>query len=483
MIHITFKLFLLTVIVIKITSANLQFSEPITPVPLDSIPFDSIHEASLFHETFTFRADSSDFSLALKTFAQSYGLRLRCDTIINTPLTIAFEDVNFYQAMEQILQGRNCIWNLNGDEIHILPITNSRDSVLKIPQSQARLTVTTTGNSRIFKINYPRLKRSGQGSSNATLSTSGSGEAGSVQLSTTDEILFWQELEEQLKLLISPNAVMVINKMSGIIYLRDSLNRLNEVHSYLETVIPVITRQVEITARIYEVTLGRHNSLGIDWTAVTQELSGAGIQALVGAASEVIQSSPELKTSTIQADITVDNKLDIILRALKEQGDVKAVSQSRVVTMNNQPALVKIGTDYPFFTSTVTINPTTNQKEVEEEVRIITVGVVLSVTPQISDNRWVTLGIDPVISDLVSTAVSSQGSTAPIVDVKQSSSLVRLRDRSTIRISGLLQTKTNKVHRKIPLLGDIPILKYLFQWSYTKKIRKELVILISPKIL
>jgi type II secretory pathway component GspD/PulD (secretin) len=111
------------------------------------------------------------------------------------------------------------------------------------------------------------------------------------------------------------------------------------------------------------------------------------------------------------------------------------------------------------------------------------VGVVLSVTPQISEDRWITLGIDPMISDLIQTVVSQNGSSAPVIDVKQSSSLVRLQDRTTVRISGLLQTKHSQFTRKIPILGQIPLIKYLFQWTYSKDVRKELVIFITPRII
>jgi len=173
----------------------------------------------------------------------------------------------------------------------------------------------------------------------------------------------------------------------------------------------------------------------------------------------------------------------MIIDALKEQGEVRTVSQPRVVTINNQPALVKVGTDMPFFSASVTVNPTTSVREVQEAVRVITVGVVLSVTPQISGDGWVTLGIDPLISDLVSTEISQNGSTAPVVDVKQSSALVRLKDRQTVRISGLLQSKKNVVERKVPLLGDIPLLKYLFKWKYSRVVKKELIIFITPRIL
>lgn len=77
---------------------------------------------------------------------------------------------------------------------------------------------------------------------------------------------------------------------------------------------------------------------------------------------------------------------------------------------------------------------------------------------------------------------SIQGATAPIVDIKQSSSILRVRDRETVRISGLQQTKDQSIQRKVPLLGDIPVLGSLFRWSYESKVRKELVIFITTEV-
>jgi type II secretory pathway component GspD/PulD (secretin) len=91
--------------------------------------------------------------------------------------------------------------------------------------------------------------------------------------------------------------------------------------------------------------------------------------------------------------------------------------------------------------------------------------------------------VDPVVTDLTGTVTSRQGSTAPVVDIKQSSSIVMLKNNETARISGLQQTKHSQLERKIPLLGDIPYLGALFRWSYETKVRKELVIFLTPEIL
>jgi MSHA type pilus biogenesis protein MshL len=453
----------------------------------DSVPVDIILSDSVPVQLYSFRAENIDVSKALELFTRSNGLLLECKPIVNGIITVNFENKTIDESMSLLLSGKNVSWNLNHDNLTVRSlVTTDTISAQKNDSTSHKSSVVNIikgVGSRMFKINYPRLRRSGQGSSSATISSAASGQAGSVSLSTGDELLFWQELEDQLKQLVSSNGKIIVNKMAGVIYISDVDQVLDAAQQYIEIVVGAATRQVEITARIYEVTLNSDRSLGVDWSKVTSALSAKGHDGLVHAASNLIISNPDFKAATMDLDASFDDKINAIVQALKEQGEVTTISQPRVVTTNNQPALVKVGTDLSFFSATVTVNPTTSVKETQESIRTITVGVVLSVTPQISDDGWVTLGIDPLISDLVSTVVSQNGSTAPVIDVKQSSALVRLRDRHTVRISGLLQTKKNVVERKVPVLGDIPLLGYLFKWRYTRESRKELIIFITPRIM
>ncbi len=118
-----------------------------------------------------------------------------------------------------------------------------------------------------------------------------------------------------------------------------------------------------------------------------------------------------------------------------------------------------------------------------DTVSIITVGTVLAVTPQISADGWITLDITPAITSFVDEVIApSKNSSAPVLDIKQSSTIVRLRDGETIVMGGLIQNTSAKNIRKIPLLGDIPLLGKLFQGRAQAKQKKELVIFLTPTI-
>ncbi|MDQ7059428.1 MAG: type II and III secretion system protein [Ghiorsea sp.] len=176
------------------------------------------------------------------------------------------------------------------------------------------------------------------------------------------------------------------------------------------------------------------------------------------------------------------NQVSTVINALSEQGSVRMLSQPRLLILNNQSAMIKVGTDQPFFSQTTTPGTGGSAATVTEDVRVVTIGLVLAVTTQISANGWIMLDASPIITRLVGTATSPLGSTAPILDIKQASTLVRVRDGETVVIGGLIQDETSENERKVPLLGDIPGLGALFTSSYKHKQRTELVIFLTPKI-
>ena len=182
---------------------------------------------------------------------------------------------------------------------------------------------------------------------------------------------------------------------------------------------------------------------------------------------------------------------------MKQQGTVEVISTPRIRTLNNQTALIKVGEEVPFFSTSTSIVPvgagtsTTLQQTI---VSSITIGTILSITPQVSDDDWISLDISPVLTSLKSIQTfgslggtgsgggGNSAATAPDLDTKQASTLVRVRDGTTVVLGGLIQTQKAKNDTKIPVLGDIPILGRLFTGTFRFNQKKELVIFVTPHI-
>ncbi|MCX7872444.1 MAG: hypothetical protein N2487_04090 [Verrucomicrobiae bacterium] len=316
--------------------------------------------------------------------------------------------------------------------------------------------------------------------------TGGGGSA--VALYQQDQIDFWRELEDQLKQMLSDKGKIAINKTAGLIQVTDKPHNIKNIESFVSNLTEVIHRQVEIESKICEVILNDQSHLGINWSNVIRRASRQfGISGATKVTSPV--GGEQVKNSAITGVFTSsESSFDatVIIDALKEQGDIKVVSQPKIRTLNNQPALIKVGTDTPFFYRTTSYIPggTGSTITIEEEYpTLITIGTILSITPQISTNGWIIMDISPVLSSLADSRESPQKTiTAPVLDIKQSSSLVRVKDGSTVILGGLINDSTAKTVRKIPLLGDIPILGLPFKGTFQSKSKRELVIFVTPRI-
>jgi MSHA type pilus biogenesis protein MshL len=445
-------------------------------------------------KVYSFTAKDLEIKDALTLFARNNNLNIVPDPDISGQLTVDFRNLTLEKSMEAILDTFNYYADFDGGLIRV------------------RKTKT-----EFFSVDYLRLNRTGNGNTSATISSSSSsgntgagggfgagapgtgnggtagsgGDSTSVSISRTDTIKFWDELDEQLKGLLSSNGKLAINRMVGQIMVTDHKANVVRISDYVKHLKRSLYAQVDIEAQIFEVVFNDEFHFGIDWVNVMASLekwaiSSGGVGGIPS--SRLIVDNPlgglQPGRPALSLVISKDQSM-VVLDALKEQGRLEVVSQPRVRTLNNQAALIKVGTDKPFFRKTaITITSAGAPAQVSEDVQVqsITIGTVLGLTPQISEDGWITLDISPVITRLVDTRVGPQDTTAPEVDIKQTSSLVRMRENTTIVLGGLIQNEHYKTLRKVPFLGDIPILGIPFRGIYDDKRRTELVIFITPTI-
>lgn len=409
---------------------------------------------------YSFRAQEMPLADALRLFSRVNELNIVVGPDVVGEVTVDFQGLSLEKAMAALLETRGYFW-----------------------EKQEELVVVRRFETKTFTLDYIRLERGGSGRNKAQV-TSGSGggqDAGEVSLSQSDQIKFWEELEGQVKALLSQDGRLVVNRLSGTIQITDLHKRVGEVSQFLVNVRQSLYRQVEIQARIYEVTLRDDYSLGLNWNEI--KFGGFDGSGTIGITDIITATAGGFPVKAATAAISfADGSFSGVLNALHEQGQVKILSQPRILTMNNQPALIKVGTDQSFFSSTTTQGTAGSGNIVTEQVRTVTSGLVLSVTPQISHDGWIMMDVSPIITTLTDTVTSANGSTAPVIDVKQSGGLVRVRDGEMVIIGGLIQDQVSDTERKVPMLGDIPGLGRLFKGTYQVKRKTELVIFLMPRI-
>ena len=363
----------------------------------------------------------------------------------------------------------------------------------------------------LYAIDYPQLTRSGSGSASITLggATGGSGgnsrgiqnggsqnlasgnaasDATQVSISQENQNTFWTTVEAELRTMLKEGDSLVLNRFSGVAQIAAPVKRHESIRAFIELVNRRITQQVEIEARIVEVTLRDEQKLGVDWDLAASTLDGVRVQAR--APLDVAGVGGTLLGANSFAATLGFGRASAIIQALKQQGEVKTVAQPRLRALNNQTAFIKVGEDRPFFRlqQTTTLQQpgaatAFNQTQETFSVSTITIGTILAVTPQIDGDRMITLDVLPAITRLQAIVTSPDGrQTAPVTEVKQASTIVRLRDGETAIIGGLISEETAATERRIPLLGKLPVIGAAFRSKANLRARTELVIFLTPRL-
>jgi len=429
---------------------------------------------------FSFRADGVPIKQALALFARANHLNIVPDQDIQGEITVEFQDLPLDFAMQALLDASGYYFVQDG-------------GLLRVRNLETRL----------FQIDYIHVTRAGQGSnavqissgggkSGASGSTSGTAEGSTMTVTNTATINFWGDLGDQLKSMVSTTGSFTVNSLAGTVLVRDSHRNVEMIAGYLVSVTSNVVRQIDLEVEIYEVALNNSFQLGINWAYVADNLD-TNFSALPGqlglpATGGLIVQTPVYGVSPSAPGIHIDHhrgNLSAVLDALKLQGNLKVVSKPRLRTLNNQPAVVRVGQDIPVFLRQVTQSPGSPPVITETEtIQTITVGTVLSITPQIASSGLITLDITPAVSRLVRIETSASGNTnAPVIDIRQASSIVRVRDGATIIMGGLVQDNATSTRRKIPILGDIPLLGKAFTGKYDNSERTELVFFLTPRII
>lgn len=332
----------------------------------------------------------------------------------------------------------------------------------------------------------------GQGTE-GTASTQGAIK-GEVSLkSTSDKVSFqfWDALENSLKTLLPastggediPKASFTINRMAGTIMVTASKKDIERVENYLVNLQKVLNRQVLIEARIVEVQLSEGLKYGIDWSFISNWRGVGTINLGATKFSDVVGStSPSFQIGVTGSDFTS------ILNALQEQGNVRILSNPRVNILNGQTAMLGAGRNTSFISrveSTTTTESGASTTTFSIETKSVLSGVMFGLVPFISEEGKITLTITPIVSNIVELEPKTIGTVEvklPTVDLREMSTTVKILNGQMVIIGGLIDRKETLKEKKIPILGDIPLLGYLFKSVNKSYENTELVIMLIPKI-
>ena len=317
----------------------------------------------------------------------------------------------------------------------------------------------------------------------------------------------------------------LIDKPVGLITVTAPRPLLEKIDAYINSLQKEIYQQISIEAKIIEVQLTDNSSIGINWTSVLQNFDIKGavdfgaqtitktiVDPLTGIAStipiqgvtHVGQIYPYVFSKDSSQDPTrfVSNirintsNFDVFLNALKTQGNTKILSNPKISVLNGQPAMISVGRNVTYIkqvTSNVSGTGTDKTISFTAEPGTVLSGVGLGLTANILNNNEIILNLIPVTSELLegseqAVIVAGEGATSikmglPIINIREMSTTVRVKDGEMLVIGGLISDTSSTDGNFAPVVGDMPLVKYLFGHEEKVKQKRELIILLKPRII
>lgn len=418
------------------------------------------------------------------------------------------KNVTVFEALEAIREMYGYDYKVDGTRIYIKPLTLQ---------------------TRVFQVNYLTGSRTGtsdirvtSGSvSDASLSPAGTGtvpsQAGgtnnggrslnSSNISTRSNSDFWGELKSSLDAIVGSGKEgrsVVISPQSGVVVIKAMWNELRDVSAYLKATQLSVDRQVILEAKILEVQLNDSFQSGINWAAfgrggnhriaAGRQAPAAGLQpdgSLLGTKFPDGIAATASGLGNLFGLAFQTSNFAALISFLETQGNVHVLSSPRIATLNNQKAVLKVGSDDFFVTnvSTTTTTGTATTTSPSVTLQPFFSGVALDVTPQIDEDGNIILHIHPSVSNVTTVDkivdLGSGGSlTLPLASsaVSETDSVVRGKDGHVIAIGGLMRQSAISDYSGLPGTANLPVVNTLLGNTSRVRQKRELVILLKPTI-
>ena len=403
-----------------------------------------------------------------------------------------------------------------------------------------RITVyAPTLQTRIFTVNYPNSQRTGlsemrvtSGGQTAASSAGGTATGGagssvaaagggsgdeqvdSSKVSTSSKTDFWTELNAAVKSIVGSGdgRSVISSPQAGIMVVRAMPDQMQEVAKFLKAAQISVERQVMLEAKLVEVVLSDGYQSGVNWGAFGSSPGGSAAAGVLGSSSGSTALSFAQTTASIPGVVAIPNpaaggglfglalqtsNFAAVLGFLESQGDVQTLSSPRVATLNNQKAVLKVGTDAFYVTNVSggsTPSSSTTSASTTTTMPTITLapffsGIALDVTPQIDDGDNVTLHIHPAVTNVTEVAtqinLGQAGSyTLPLASsaVNETDTMVRIQDGRIVAVGGLMQMASARSVSGVPGTTGTAYASLVGN-KMTTGLKREVIVLIKPTII
>ena len=400
-----------------------QQRQPLPPLPVVQLDETSRQDLDAITRSFLFTEELPIRDLLMR-LVRDTDLSVVPDPDVEGTFVGELKNVTLRQALDLVLRPRELDYSVQGSFIRVFKrrMETRIFAVDYVPTrrvARRELTANATGPGGDLALVPP--------GGSASRAAAGPPVDGSwTQIAASEDGDLFRELAVGVRMLLSEQGKFNLDRKAALLQVTDLPDRLEKVAFYLDAVQTRVQRQVQIQALVIEVGLRDEFTSGIDWPALLRDMG----------ASAGAEAAPT-PTDGLALDLRVSN-VDDLLRALSNQGTVTVVSNPRVVAMNSEPVVMRVGTRDIFFVTTSQMDTAGRVVQTTLTPQAVTEGLVLTVTPQISAGGIINMSINPSVTARTGEVTSRLGDTVPIVSVRETDTMVRVRQGETVVIAGLM---------------------------------------------
>lgn len=420
--------------------------------------------------------------------AQSGVSFIVADGVENKNMTVFLRQTTVREALELLLRVKGLTYQRIG---------RSNTFIVQKRSSDAPNLMT-----KIYTLNYipliPMNSAAGGNSSGGSMGGSSGGSENGGAGGSADSIAILTVIEKVL----TKNGSITTDARSNAIIVTD----VPETFPQIEQIIAELDKkapQILIEAQIVEINTSRLNELGIEWGGSRGEMAhfqgGAhtsdylirpgffsgdqwkkffGTYSGGGTPQGGGDMSYSFDDSGLQYGVFSLQQLQATFRALISRGEGRYLGKPKIIAMNNKAARIETSRNAAIGVESSTTETATNSSTERADT-----GLILEVTPQVNKEGYITLQVSPEYSDVTASQIAANGVTIYDPITRKAQTLVRVKNGQTVVIGGMLSSNESKTVRKVPLLGYIPIIGWLFTSVSSSRSNTDLVIFITPTIL
>jgi len=432
-------------------------------------------------ETFTVTVENVAADKLLFALARDAKFNLDIHPGIKGTVTLNAVNQTLPQLLERIAQQVELRYQINGTQLTISP-DKPYIHLYQIPyinlsrKSTSEVSIET------------EIAQTGKGiSSEGNSGSESGGNISNTQILNESSHLFWERIQKNLKAILASDGnvkpyQLIPNPESGLITIRATHKQHKVIQIFIDQLLANVQRQVLIEATIAEVRLSNQYQVGIDWQHLSRNLNLT--QSLIGG---------NLANPPFYSINSQFGNISATVRLLEQFGKVKVLSSPKIMVLNNQTAILKVVDNFVYFTTEIKITDKDqiSRETFTTEINTIPVGLVMSVTAQISENEVVILNIRPTISRIVDfksdphpdLAKAGTVNLIPEIQVREIESILRINNSEIAIIGGLMEDVIDKKTQNVPLLSKLPLIGDWFSYRNNKYTKTELVIFLRPIII